>query len=145
MSQQRAWSLLSQRLRFATALSASPWDRAARTEISRFWSQSDLTRQSGRLEQLFAQALVDHPDVVFISTYLMYRDIVERLCATCAQQAIPTLVGGPYFTEPKVREFWRNIPGLTAIFFFGGGGGGGKGGPTWESGPAGRSPYRRSQ
>ena len=111
----RPWSLLSQRLRFATALSASPLVRAARTEIGRRWSQSDLTRQSRRLEQLFTEALVDRPDVVFISTYLMYRDIVERLCARCAQQAIPTLVGGPYFTEPKVREYWRNIPGLTAL------------------------------
>ena len=28
---------------------------------------------------------------------------------------VPTIVGGPYFTDLKVREAWRRIPGLTAL------------------------------
>ena len=112
---ERPWSLLDQRLRFLTALSASPLVRTARAEVNRRWSQSDLSRQATKLEQIFVQSLGERPDVVFISTYLMYRDVVERLCAICAQHDVPTLVGGPYFTEPRVRDQWRHIPGLSAL------------------------------
>jgi len=50
-----------------------------------------------------------------ISTYLVYKDIVERLCGICDDAGIPAIVGGPYFAEPRVREAWRVIRGLTAL------------------------------
>jgi hypothetical protein len=98
-----------------SAFSASPLVRRARAELGRRFSQSDLARQSARLEKLFRAALARKPEVVLISTYLMYREIVERLCALCHEAGVPTIVGGPYFTDLRVREAWRRIPGLTAL------------------------------
>ena len=111
----RAWGLIDQRLRMRSAFSASPLVRRARAELGRRFSQSDLARQSARLEKLFRAALAREPEVVLISSYLMYREIVERLCALCHEVGVPTIVGGPYFTDLRVREAWRRIPGLTAL------------------------------
>jgi hypothetical protein len=93
-----------------SAFSASPLVRRARAELGRRFSQSDLARQSARLEKLFRAALARKPEVVLISTYLMYREIVERLCALCHEAGVPTIVGGPYFTDLRVREAWRRMP-----------------------------------
>ena len=111
----RPWGLIDQRLRMRSAFSASPLVRRVRAELGRRFAQSDLARQSARLETHFRAALAAGPDAVLISTYLMYRDIVERLCALCDAAGVPTIVGGPYFTDLKVREAWRRIPGLTAL------------------------------
>jgi len=111
----RPWGLIDQRLRMRSAFSASPLVRRVRAELGRRFAQSDLARQSARLETHFRTALAAGPDAVLISTYLMYRDIVERLCALCDAAGVPTVVGGPYFTDLKVREAWRRIPGLTAL------------------------------
>ena len=111
----RPWSLIEQHLRWWSALSPSPVVHRLRDALSERFSQSDLTRQSGLLGAHFRAALARGPDVVMISTYLMYRDIVEQLYAVCRQSGIPTIVGGPYFTEPRVRESWRRIDGLTAL------------------------------
>ena len=106
----RPWGLIDQRLRMRSAFSASPLVRRARAELGRRFAQSDLARQSARLETHFRAALAAGPDAVLISTYLMYRDIVERLCALCHAAGVPTIVGGPYFTDLKVREAVASNP-----------------------------------
>jgi radical SAM superfamily enzyme YgiQ (UPF0313 family) len=111
----RPWSLIDQRVRFRSAFSASPLVHGLRRGLGAVFAPSDLTRQVHRLERHFKARLAHRPDAVMISTYLMYRDIVERLCALCAQAGVPTIVGGPYFAASRVREAWRGIPGLTAL------------------------------
>lgn len=44
-----------------------------------------------------------------ISTYLMYRDVCERVCTLCKQLGIPVVIGGPYFSQPEIIEDWARI------------------------------------
>jgi radical SAM superfamily enzyme YgiQ (UPF0313 family) len=111
----RPWGLVDQRLRYWSALSASPSVRALRHGLRALSPASDLDRKVRQLERHFQDALARRPDVVLISTYLMYRDIVERMCARCADAGIPAVVGGPYFTASRVRDAWRGIRGLSAL------------------------------
>lgn len=111
----RPWGAIDQRLRYWSAMTASPLVRCARQRLEHRFTSSDLARQADRLATHFRTLIAQRPDVVMISTYLMYRDVVARLCALCDDAGIPTVVGGPYFTEPRVRDAWRGMRGMTAL------------------------------
>lgn len=55
------------------------------------------------------------PQLVMISTYLMYREVCERLCRLCAAAGVPVVIGGPYFAQPKTIADWACLPGLSAL------------------------------
>ncbi|MBC7957465.1 MAG: B12-binding domain-containing radical SAM protein [Cytophagales bacterium] len=77
---------------------------------------SEITAHHDAVVQGFTEALSRHrPEVVLISTYLMYRSVCERLCALCKQQGIPVVMGGPYFSQPEIIDDWAAIDGLSAL------------------------------
>ncbi len=108
-------SLLVSKLNHHAATSSVGWVRQWRDRLAASRA-SDITLHHDTVVQGFADALVQHkPDVVMISTYLLYREVCERVCAQCKQQGIPVLIGGPYFSQPEVIEDWARIDGLTAL------------------------------
>jgi anaerobic magnesium-protoporphyrin IX monomethyl ester cyclase len=108
-------SLIVSKLNHHAATSRSDWVRRWRDRLAASRA-SDITSHHDAVVQGFSDALARHqPDAVMISTYLMYRDVCERVCALCKQAGIPVLVGGPYFSQPEVIEDWAAIEGLTAL------------------------------
>ena len=108
-------SLIAERLNFATAQSSWPLLRSARSWVGEN-VRSSLSRHHKKVARAFGARLESFaPKVVLISTYLMYRDLVEALCALCARAGIPVLAGGPYFAQPEVLREWVGIEGLTAL------------------------------
>ena len=108
-------SLIAERLNFATAQSSWPLLRLARSWVGEN-VRSSLSRHHKKVARAFSARLESFaPRVVLISTYLMYRDLVEALCASCARAGIPVLAGGPYFAQPEVLREWVGIKGLTAL------------------------------
>jgi radical SAM superfamily enzyme YgiQ (UPF0313 family) len=72
--------------------------------------------RSVRVQSELARRLGRSPDVVLVSTYLLYRSAVAALAARCSAAGIPVVVGGPYFAQPEVVDAWRTLPGVTAVF-----------------------------
>lgn len=108
-------SLLLSKLNHHAATSRVGWVRQWRDRLAASRA-SDITLHHNTVVQGFTDALAQHrPDVVMISTYLMYREVCERLCALCKQQGIAVLIGGPYFSQPEVVEDWARIDGLSAL------------------------------
>lgn len=108
-------SLLGEHLNFALALSRLETLRSARDWVGTHLLSS-LSRHSARVVSEFARAVErERPEIVLISSYLMYRPIVVEIVRRCAGVGIPVVVGGPYFAEPEVVSEWIGIPGLTAL------------------------------
>ncbi|MBT9525743.1 MAG: B12-binding domain-containing radical SAM protein [Rhizobacter sp.] len=108
-------SLLMSKLNHHAATSRVGWVHRWRDKLAASRA-SDITRHHDTVVQGFTDALAQHkPEVVMISTYLMYRGVCERLCALCQQQGIPVLIGGPYFSQPEVVDDWARIAGLSAL------------------------------
>jgi radical SAM superfamily enzyme YgiQ (UPF0313 family) len=55
------------------------------------------------------------PQVVVISTYLMYREVCAQICALCRDAGIPVIIGGPYFVQLEVISEWIEMPGLSVL------------------------------
>lgn len=70
-------------------------------------------------QQLLAAAMAEiertRPQVVLISTYLMYRDTCAAICAACRTLDIPVVIGGPYFAQQEVIDAWISLPGLSVL------------------------------
>ena len=108
-------SLLMSKLNHHAATSRVGWVRHWRDKLAARRA-SDITLHHNTVVQGFTDALARHkPDVVMISTYLMYRDVCERVCALCKQKGIPVLIGGPYFSQPEIIDDWARIDGLSAL------------------------------
>ncbi len=112
-SRPAPWGALEARLRHWTATTPSRPVRRLR--------QALVTRRSpmhGRFMQdlirAFATALEARPDVVLISTYLMYFDVCRALVQRCKEQGVPVILGGSYFSQPEIVEAWSAL-GATAI------------------------------
>lgn len=109
------FSLLAARLNYRAASSSHALIRQWRDRLAA-GRRSDITAHqdavlAGVLERLRAST----PQVVMVSTYLMYRALCERICAACADAGVPVAIGGPYFAQPEVIADWIRIPGLSAL------------------------------
>lgn len=109
------FSLLAAKLNHR--ISTSPHDglRRLRDRIAAARA-SDITAHHDDVVRGFTEQLArERPEVVLISTYLLYRSVCERICALCRDAGIPVLIGGPYFAQPEVIDDWMRIDGLTAL------------------------------
>ena len=109
------WGHLDQGLRYWSAMTPNRVVRMFRAALQRHHSNSDLNRQAALIEAAVRNRIEARPSVVLVSAYLMYFDVVRRICATCGEADIPVVVGGPYLADERVRRQWRSIPGLTAL------------------------------
>jgi len=111
----RPWSLPLAKAGYLTAVSPRPWVRRVRSRLA-MRRLSQMKRREGEVLAAFERVIAEaRPDVVLISTYLMYKDLTAAICAACAQAGIKTLVGGPYFSQPEVVAEWIGTPGLSAL------------------------------
>lgn len=109
------FSLAAAKLNHHAATSAHAWIRHWR-ERAAAKRLSDIHQHEAEVLQAFAARLDDtRPQMVLVSTYLMYRQLCEAICALCRQRGIPVAIGGPYFTQPEVIDEWIGMPGLGAL------------------------------
>ncbi|HLU49161.1 MAG TPA: radical SAM protein [Planctomycetota bacterium] len=107
--------LIRERINFASAQSSSRIVRSLRSWFGER-TRSPLSRQTAVVARTFEEELERFaPDVVLVSTYLMYRQLVETLCGIARRRRVPVLVGGPYFAQPEVLREWVGIEGLSAL------------------------------
>lgn len=108
-------SLLSEKLNFALAQNRYSVLRSAREWVGANLTSS-LSRHTRKVAASFEREIESQrPDLVFLSTYLMYRPLVEVLSGICKKSGIPVLLGGPYFAQSEVIRDWVAIPGVTAL------------------------------
>ena len=109
------WSFIFQVVNYRAATSSIMAIRqlrawAAKREVS------DLSKDADKLLKGFCRRLeAVQPDIVLVSSYLMYRESTVRICLLCKAAGVPVLVGGPYFAQPEIAEEWANIEGATAL------------------------------
>lgn len=109
------FGLLASKLNYRAAVSRRSWIRSWRDRLASR-ARSGITRQRTAVLEGFRERLArDRPEVVLISTYLMYRDACEEICDLCRRAGIPTILSGPYFVQPEVIGSWARIPGLSAL------------------------------
>lgn len=109
------FSLPIAKLNHLAATSRHAWIRRWRSALGiRRLSQMTLASKVV-LDGLKSLLEETKPDVVMVSTYLMYQTICKKICALCQYANIPILIGGSYFSQPEVIENWSQIPGLTAL------------------------------
>lgn len=111
----RRWSLMVSQANHWVATSPSRTLRRWRDRVATLRG-SGIHRHEKDVVAAFSQALDSaKPEVVLVSTYLMYRRVCEEIGNLCKLRGVPLLVGGPYFAqEPTVRE-WARIDGVTAV------------------------------
>lgn len=93
------FSLLAAKLNYRAATSGSALIRKWR---NRFAAQrlSEVTAHEDQVLKGFqAELQRTRPQVVMISTYLMYRNVCEQICAVCQEQGVAVIIGGPYFVH----------------------------------------------
>jgi radical SAM superfamily enzyme YgiQ (UPF0313 family) len=110
----RPWGYWDERCRWWSATTPSPTVRAAREALQGLRAHRRAAR-GARLHSRVREELDRGPNVVLVSTYLMYHDAVSRLCASARERGIPVVVGGPAFHTPATRAAWLRTPGLTGI------------------------------
>lgn len=107
--------LLVSKLNHRAATSSQAWVRRWRQRLAD-GRVSELAAHHDKVVEGFAQSLAStRPDVVLISTYLMYRPVCDRIGALCRDAGVPVLIGGPYFSQPEVIREWMGTPGLSAL------------------------------
>lgn len=109
------WGYLSDRINYLVATASSMTVRKWRNAFAGTRLSGIRTHEDSILESLCGILESRHPELVLISTYLMYHKLCERICAQCSRSGIPVLVGGPYFTQPATIDAWARMPGLTAL------------------------------
>jgi len=108
------WGLTDRKLRYWSAVSASPAVRHLRGladglsyPTSRAWSRRVLRQ----LEALLAEG----HDAVLASTYTVFQDLCADIGRRCERAGTPFLVGGPYLNQPEVLASWAALPGVSAV------------------------------
>ncbi len=110
-----ALTLATTKLNHRVAVSRYGWIRNLRDRIAAP-RRSQLSAESDRVLREFGRRLQgEKPDVVLISSYLMYRDLCVAMCAAARRASVPVLLGGPYFAQMEVLTQWISIPGVTAL------------------------------
>ena len=109
------FGLLAAQLNHRAATSPRAWVRETRERMAAP-QRSDIHAHARETLQGFREAFASaQPHAVLVSTYLMYREVCEQLCAVAQEAGVPVLVGGPYFTPREVIDDWVRIPGLSAL------------------------------
>lgn len=49
------------------------------------------------------------PDVVLVSTYLMYSELCGSIVELCRNHGVPVLLGGSAFTQPEIVRAWGHL------------------------------------
>ncbi len=109
------FSLSAAKLNHLAASSKLAWVRALRDRISRRRLSGITAHHREVVDGFAAHLAIARPQLVMISTYLMYRSVCEQICALCKASGIPVLIGGPYFVQPEVIAEWVDMPGLSAL------------------------------
>ena len=77
---------------------------------------SEVTQHQAALLQAVRQRVAsERPDVLLISSYLMYHDLCAQLTAWARSEGLPVVLGGPYLVQAEVMAAWSALPGLTAL------------------------------
>ncbi len=112
--QARIGGHMADHFRFWSAMTHSGMIRTARGRLRQALTpRSDDTRK--RIIAGFAEALADEPDVVLVSAYTMYYEVVGDIAELCAERGIPLIVGGAYFNEPSIARQFLTLEGVSAI------------------------------
>ncbi|MDF1801183.1 MAG: radical SAM protein [Planctomycetota bacterium] len=111
----RPWGLLDERLRWWTAKTAVPGVQGLRKRLATRRGPSSAEAIERSVRQLRA-ALLDPPDVVLLSVYFLYADVVRALLVLCVEAGIPVLAGGPGFTDPEAVGEWLAMEGMSGVF-----------------------------
>lgn len=91
-------SLLAAKLNHWVATSGSHWVRRWRDRLAARTLSGITAHQARVLDAAKAEIARVNPQVVLISTYLMYRNACAEICLACKTLGIPVVIGGPYFT-----------------------------------------------
>ena len=110
------FSLPAAKLNHLVATAKPAWIRALRDRMSRRRLSGIHAHHTKVVEGFSAHLALVKPQVVMISTYLMYREVCERICSLCHDAGVPVLIGGPYFVQPEVVASWVSVPGLSGLF-----------------------------
>lgn len=108
------YGLFAARLNYRAATTSNRFIRSARQKLASR-RRSELSAGLVPLLRAFKARLIDRPDAVLISAYLMYRDHVVEMCRQCKEVGIPVIIGGPYFAQSDVAKEWATIDGATAV------------------------------
>lgn len=109
------YGLIFERLNFRFATSRSAVLRGMRKRLARVRHSTLQRRLEATLVAFKAALDNERPDVVLVSTYLMYRSHTVQICRLCKENGIPVIIGGPYFADKRVAEDWASIEGATAL------------------------------
>lgn len=109
------FSLAFAKLNHLAATSRLAWLRHGRDRLGRRHLSAITTHQRAVVDGFKASLQSSRPQVVLISTYLMYRELCARICLLCREAGIPVLIGGPYFVQPEVIADWVAMPGLSGL------------------------------
>lgn len=109
------FSLLAAKLNYRAATSGSALIRKWRNRLAAKRLSEVTAHEDQVLRGFQAELQRARPQFVMISTYLMYRNVCEQICAICQEQGVAVIIGGPYFVQPEVIKDWVRIPGLTAL------------------------------
>jgi radical SAM superfamily enzyme YgiQ (UPF0313 family) len=111
----RWYSLTAARLNYRAAVSPLRLIRSVRKRAAMLRAPKLKKEQRRVVDEFRRQLAENRPDVVLVSSYLMYLEHSTEICAACVEHDVPVLVGGPYFAQPEVVAEWVAIPGVTAI------------------------------
>lgn len=109
------FSLAAAKLNHLAATSRLAWVRSLRDRIGRRRLSGITAHHQEVVDGFAAHLMAEMPQLVMISTYLMYREVCENICLLCHTKGIPVLLGGPYFVQPEVIDQWIRMPGLSAL------------------------------
>jgi len=109
------FSLLAARLNHLAATSGLRSIRRGRERLARRRLSGITAHHREVIEGFVAHLNLAKPQAVLISTYLMYREVCQQICALCRDLGIPVLIGGPYFVQTEVIAEWVRMPGLSAL------------------------------
>lgn len=104
----RAWGAWEARARHWTATTPNVAVRHLRRGLER----RSLPIRGGRRRALLAhfdRLLASGPEVVLVSTYLMYFDLCRELSRRCQRAGVPLLLGGSAFSQPDVVNAWSEV------------------------------------
>lgn len=114
-AEPRLLGLLAAQLNHCAATSPSAFVRRCRAQLAARQLSGVTAQRHAVVAAVKAEIARVKPDAVLISTYLMYRDVCEHLCAAGQAHGARVVIGGPYFAQPEIVADWVRIKGLAAL------------------------------
>ena len=110
----KPWGYFDERLRWWTAMTATPGVRPMRRWLEKRRSPADGAATE-RIVASVESAITGSTDVILVSAYYIYEEAVRAICARARSSSIPVIVGGPGFTNSSATASWLGIDGLSAL------------------------------